>query len=178
MKFQSCCIEGLHIVELAKHEDDRGFFARSFCHEEFRQAGLNPNVVQCNMSFNSEAGTIRGLHYQRAPKAEVKFVRCVRGSIADVVVDLRESSPTYLEHMTIELSADNRKAFYIPEGFAHGFQTLENDTEVLYQVSEFYAPEHEAGARYDDPAFDITWPVAVTSISEKDAAWPYLEVKK
>jgi len=139
---------------------------------EFEQHGLNATVVQCNLSFSERRGTVRGLHYQVAPRAECKLVRCVRGSIFDVIVDLRPSSPTRLQWVAVNLSADNRSALFVPEGFAHGFQTLKDRSEVLYQVSEFYSPEYERGLRWNDPAFAINWPIAATIISERDQNHP------
>lgn len=172
MEIKSTDIEGVYTVDLNRMGDDRGFFARAFCHDEFVKAGLNPKVVQSNLSVSRMQGTLRGLHWQLAPKADAKLVRCLHGAIADVVIDMRENSKTYLQHMMIELSHENRRAVFIPEGVAHGFQTLLDDTEILYQVSEFYAPECEAGIRYNDPRFNINWPIPVTTISEKDTQWP------
>jgi len=174
MDIKECEIAGVAIINLNSIGDERGFFARTFCHDEFVKAGLNPSVMQCNLSFNRFKGTLRGMHMQNPPKAECKLVRCVRGEIVDVAVDMRETSSTYLKHIMIELTAENRTALYIPEGFAHGFQTLTDDTEVCYQVSEFYSPESEAGLRFDDPKLSINWPLPVASISDKDAQWPNL----
>lgn len=172
MKFTETKLSGAYVVDLNLIEDDRGFFARGFCANEFSEHKLKPEVVQTNLSFNHKKGTLRGLHYQSLPAAEAKFIRCIRGAIYDVICDLRPDSPTYLQHFGIELSADNRKALYIPEMFAHGYQSLEDNTEVLYQVSEFYTPNTEGGYRYDDPAFGINWPLPVSTISDKDLAWP------
>lgn len=172
MKFLPTEVDGAMIVELEPHSDDRGFFARTFCTEEFGAAGLDTTVVQANMSFNHKAGTMRGMHRQIAPHAEGKLVRCIRGTIVDVALDLREDSPTYGRHAMVELSADNRRALWVPPYCGHGYLTLTDDTEVLYQVSGPYAPEGERGQRYDDPAFGIDWPREVAVISEKDRTWP------
>jgi dTDP-4-dehydrorhamnose 3,5-epimerase len=168
-------ISGPVIVELERRGDDRGFFARSFDAEEFRQFGMEPGIVQCNLSFNYEAGTLRGMHYQDETAPEAKLVRCTRGSIVDIIVDMRPDSPTRLQHVAVELTAENRLALYVPPLFAHGYQTLEPDTEVTYQVSGWYTPNAERGVRYNDPALSLSWPVPVSSTSEKDAAWPLLE---
>jgi dTDP-4-dehydrorhamnose 3,5-epimerase len=148
--------------------DERGFFARTLCARELADQGLKHVFVQCSISFNNRKGTLRGLHYQTPPHEEVKLVRCTMGAIYDVIVDLRPASPTYLKYFAVELSQDNRKMLYVPEGFAHGFQTLADRTEVFYQISEFYHPEHSAGHRWDDPAFGIDWPLEVSVISERD----------
>jgi dTDP-4-dehydrorhamnose 3,5-epimerase len=160
------------VVDLERHEDDRGFFARTFCAREFSNHGLQPVVAQANLSHNDHRGTVRGMHYQAAPAREAKLVRCTAGAIYDVIVDIRPSSPTYGEHFGVELSAENGRGLYIPEQFAHGFQTLADDTDVTYLMSEFFAPEHQRGLRYDDPGFGIDWPLPVSSISEKDRSWP------
>ena len=172
MKFIETQIAGVWIVELERLGDDRGFFARSFCTEEFAAHGIDTAVVQCNISFNDKAATIRGLHYQAPPAAEGKLVRCTSGAIYDVAVDVRPESPTYLHHVAVELTADNRIALFVPELFAHGFQTLADNTEVFYLVSEFYAPEQELGIRWNDPKFKIAWPIEPAHISRKDASWP------
>jgi len=161
-------LPGAFVIELQKHEDERGFFARSWCHKEFEAHGLNPRMVQCNVSFNKVKGTLRGMHYQVPPCAEAKLVRCTRGAIYDVIVDLRRESSTYKQHFSEVLSSNNHKALFIPEGFAHGFQTLEDNSEVFYQMSEFYSPEHQRGLRYNDPAFEISWPIEATVISDRD----------
>jgi dTDP-4-dehydrorhamnose 3,5-epimerase len=160
------------IVQLEPHGDDRGFFARSWCQREFEEHGLNPRLVQCNLSFNRSKGTLRGMHYQQAPFGEAKLVRCVRGALHDVIIDLRPHSLTYKQHFGVELSAENRSALYVPEGFAHGFLTLEDDTEVFYQMSQFYSGAHSRGLRWDDPAFGISWPAEVRVISERDRTYP------
>jgi dTDP-4-dehydrorhamnose 3,5-epimerase len=175
MRFTATKLEGAWIVEPEPREDERGLFARTFCAREFRDHGLIDVIVQCNASWNARRGTIRGLHYQQPPSSEVKLVRCVAGSLWDVIVDLRPGSPTYLQHLGIELTARNRRALYIPEMFAHGFQSLEDGTEVFYQMSEYYTPEAAQGLRYDDPRLGIRWPLALTSISDKDQAWALLE---
>ena len=172
MIFTESPLPGAYVVELERHQDDRGFFARMYCAREFADHGLEPAVAQGNMSFSRRKGTLRGMHYQVAPAEETKLVRCVRGAIHDVIVDVREDSPTYLQHFGLELSAENRKALFVPRGFAHGCLTLEDDTEILYLVSEFYTPGHERGLRWDDPTLGIEWPSAVTEVSDKDAAWP------
>jgi dTDP-4-dehydrorhamnose 3,5-epimerase len=174
VKFTETTIAGVWLVDLEPIEDERGYFARTFCAAEFLEHGLDPTVAQRNVSLTRRAGTIRGLHYQVAPAAETKFVRCLRGAIHDVVVDLRDGSPTFREHVAVELSAANRRALYVPIDFAHGFQTLLDDTEVEYQMGAPYAPGTDRGLRYDDPALAITWPLPVTDISDRDRAWPLL----
>jgi dTDP-4-dehydrorhamnose 3,5-epimerase len=166
--FRETKLPGAFVIELQKHEDERGFFARSWCQKEFEARGLNPRTVQCNVSFNKVKGTLRGMHYQVAPRAETKLVRCTRGAIYDVIIDLRRESPTYKQYVSEVLSSNNYKALFIPEGFAHGFETLEDNSEVFYQMSEFYSPEHQRGLRYNDPAFRISWPIDPTVISERD----------
>ncbi len=167
-------LPGAFLIELERIEDERGFFARSFCQREFEAHGLDPCVAQCNISYNPQRGTLRGIHYQAAPHREAKLVRCTRGAIHDVVLDLRPDSPRYLQHVGIELSAENRRMIYIPVGCAHGFLTLDDDTEVFYQMSNFYAPEAARGVRYDDPAFGIVWPEPVRLVSERDRTYPDL----
>jgi dTDP-4-dehydrorhamnose 3,5-epimerase len=161
-------LSGVFVIELQKHEDERGFFARSWCRREFEAHGLDPRMAQCNVSFNKVKGTLRGMHYQAAPCAEAKLVRCTRGAIYDVIIDLRRESVTYKQHVSEVLSSNNYKALFVPEGFAHGFQTLEDNSEVFYQMSAFYSPEHQRGLRYNDPAFRINWPVDATVISDRD----------
>jgi len=160
------------VIEPEMHEDDRGFFARTFCRREFEARGLNPQVVQCNVSFNKRKGSLRGMHFQASPYSEAKLVRCTAGSIYDVIIDLRASSSAFRKHFGVELSARNRKMLYIPEEFAHGFQTLEDDTEVFYQMSQYYSPEHSGGVRWDDPAFGISWPPGERIIIERDRTYP------
>ena len=176
MKFETTPIAGVAIIDLELREDDRGFFARSFCQDEFAEHGLLPDVLQCNISYNYEAGTLRGMHYQLPPATEAKLVRCIAGAIVDQIVDLRPDSPTYLQHVSVELSAKNRRALYVPPMFGHGYQTLVPDTEVMYQVSERYTPGQERGLRFDDPALGLSWPLPVSKISDKDADWPLLEL--
>jgi dTDP-4-dehydrorhamnose 3,5-epimerase len=176
VKFIQTAIEGVSIIELEPHSDDRGFFARSFCQDEFVDNDLLPMVAQCNISYNNVAGTLRGMHYQLPPATEAKLVRCVAGAIVDQIVDLRRESPTYLQHVSVELTAANRRSLYVPPMFAHGYQTLVDHAEVLYQVSERYTPGQERGLRHDDPLLGLDWPLPVTRISDKDASWPLLEV--
>ncbi len=170
-------LEGAALIEPELREDDRGFFTRAFCREEFEAAGLDPTVAQTNISFNHKAGTLRGLHYQREPHAEAKTVRCFAGEIYDVIVDYRPESPTYLQHYGVHLTAANHKALYIPRGFAHAYLTLTDGAEVHYQVTTPYAPGVEGGLRWDDPALAIEWPHEVVVISDKDAAWPLLDTQ-
>lgn len=175
MKFTETKLKGAFIIDLELRNDDRGGFARTFCAKEFEEYGLKPTVAQCNLSFNYKAGTLRGMHYQVAPACETKLVRCTKGAIYDVIIDMRPDSPTYRQHIGVELTADNRRALYVPELFAHGYQALTDDAEVVYQVGEFYTPGYERGLRYDDPAFNIEWPIPVTVISEKDSSWSPFE---
>ena len=168
MIFKETRLNGAFVIEPEIIEDERGFFARTWCRREFEEQGLNSNLVQCNISFNGKRGTLRGMHYQVAPHEEAKLVRCTLGAIYDVIIDLRSDSPTYKQWLSVELSAENRKMIYIPERFAHGFITMEDNTEVFYQMSEFYSPECARGLRWNDPAFNIVWPVEVTVVSEKD----------
>lgn len=172
MLFHETRLEGAFVIELEKREDTRGFFARGWCQKEFEDHGLVAQVVQANVSYNRKKGTLRGMHYQVAPVEETKLVRCVRGGIYDVIIDLRPESPTYKQWMGVELTAENYKMLYVPENFAHGVQTLEDDTEVIYQVSQFYTPGAERGIRWNDPAFRIEWPQDIEVISDKDADWP------
>jgi len=165
-------LSGVWLVELERREDERGFFARAWCRDELRERGLESELAQCNLSFNERRGTLRGLHYQAAPHGEVKLVRCTRGAIFDVVVDLRPGSPTHGEWLGVELNEENRSMLYVPEGCAHGYQTLVDRTETFYQVSRPYTPEAERGVRWDDPAFDIRWPEAERRVlSAKDRSW-------
>lgn len=167
-------ISGPAILDVEVRADERGFFARTFCRDEFLAAGLEPLVEQCNLSFNHRRGTLRGMHFQVAPHPEAKLVRCTRGAIVDIIVDMRPGSPTRLQHVAVELTAENRRALYVPPYFAHGYQTLVDDTEVTYQVGGSYAPAAERGLRHDDPDLGIDWPVEVSVISAKDASWPLL----
>jgi dTDP-4-dehydrorhamnose 3,5-epimerase len=164
-------LAGAYLIDLEKRQDERGFFARGFCAREFEEHGLESFTAQCNISFNQKAGTLRGMHYQLPPAAEAKLVRCLHGAIHDVIIDLRPASPTYLRHFGVRLDDENRRALYVPALFAHGYQALTDGAEVSYQVSEFYTPGQERGLRFDDPALEVEWPLAVTVISEKDAAW-------
>jgi dTDP-4-dehydrorhamnose 3,5-epimerase len=168
MIFTETRLKGAFIVELKKLEDERGFFARSFCQREFQEHGLNACVAQCNVSFNKYRGTLRGMHYQVPPCAEAKLVRCTHGGLYDVIADLRPTSETFLQWISVELSEENFRMLYVPEGFAHGFLTLKDNTEVFYQMSEFYAPDCANGFRWDDPLFKIDWPFPAAIISEKD----------
>ncbi len=168
MVFIEMKLKGVFIVEPEKIEDERGFFARTWCHDEFEAHGLNPCLVQCNISFNRKAGTLRGMHYQVAPYAETKLVRCTLGAIYDVALDLRPASPTFKQWVSVELTAENRRGLYIPEGLAHGFQALVDNSEVFYQMSEFYHPECARGVRWDDPEFLIQWPITPPILSRRD----------
>ena len=174
MIFTETKLSGAFIIDLERREDNRGFFARAFCQNEFTDHGLKPVIAQANLAFNKHKGTLRGMHFQFPPAAETKLVRCTRGAIVDIIVDLRPESPTYLQHVAVELSADNHRALYVPERFAHGYQVLEDITETSYQVGEFYTPEAEGGLRYDDPRLGLTWPLPVTEITEKDRSFPLL----
>ncbi|MET0151606.1 MAG: dTDP-4-dehydrorhamnose 3,5-epimerase [Candidatus Binatia bacterium] len=174
MLFTETKLRGAFVIDLERREDNRGFFARAFCQNEFSDHGLKAVIAQANIGFNRRRGCLRGMHFQYPPAAETKVVRCTRGAVLDIIVDLRPESPTFLEHISVELTADNHRAIYIPERFAHGYQALEDDTETSYQVGEFYTPGAEGGLRYDDPALGLTWPLPVSEISEKDAAWPLL----
>jgi dTDP-4-dehydrorhamnose 3,5-epimerase len=172
MEFLKTGLQDAVLIDLRKFEDSRGFFARTFCAEEFGKQGLVTRFPQSNYSYNALKGTLRGMHYQKAPHGEVKLVRVVQGAILDVIIDLRPSSATYLKWEGFELTAENARTLYVPVGFAHGFQTLADETHVTYQVSHPYTPGAEGGLRYDDPVFGIDWPLPVRSISDKDAAWP------
>jgi len=174
MRFEAATLPGAWIIELDRFEDERGWFARSFDEQEFRERGLNATTLQCSISHNARRGTLRGMHYQAEPHGESKLVRCVRGAIFDVAVDLRPDSATHRRWHGVELGADNGRAFYIPAGLAHGFQTLADDTEVIYQMGNPYVPDSARGVRWDDPAFAIAWPSAPAGriLSEKDRAYP------
>jgi len=161
-------LKGAYIIDIERREDSRGFFARAFCQREFRALGLNPVIAQANIASNVRRGTLRGMHFQFPPAAETKLVRCTRGAIVDIIVDLRPESPTYLQHVAVELNETNQRALYVPERFAHGYQTLADNTDTSYQVGEFYAPEAESGLMYNDPKLGLTWPLPVSVISEKD----------
>jgi dTDP-4-dehydrorhamnose 3,5-epimerase len=172
MIFTETKLKGAFVIEPERLEDERGFFARVWCQREFERRGLNPCLAQCSISFNRAKGTLRGIHYQIAPCEEAKLVRCTQGSIYDVMVDLRPESPTYKRYFGEVLSAENRLMLYVPEGFAHGLLTLEDNTEILYHISEFYSPEHSRGVRWDDPAFAIDWPITPKRISIRDRSYP------
>lgn len=172
MIFEETSLRGAYLVRPELHRDARGFFARTWCQREFAEHGLNPDLVQCSLSFNAKKGTLRGMHYQEAPHEEAKLVRCTMGAICDVIIDLRPKSPTFAKHLSATLSAENRQMLYIPEGFAHGFVTLADDTEVFYQMSEFHAPESARGFRWNDPYFGVRLPVEVAVISERDRTYP------
>ncbi len=172
MIFTGLQLQGAFTIDPEALEDERGFFARTWCHREFEAHGLNPRLVQCSISFNKKRGTLRGMHYQVKPYQEAKLVRCCRGAIYDVIIDLRPDSLTFKRWQAFELTADSRRMLYVPEGFAHGFQTLEDKTEVFYQMSEFYAPECARGLRWNDPAFGIRWPSGDLIISERDRSYP------
>ena len=172
MIFTETNLAGAYVIDLEKLEDDRGFFARAFCQNEFAEHGLNPVIAQANIAFNLVQGTLRGMHFQYPPAAESKLVRCTRGAILDIIVDLRPESPTYLELFQVELNEENYRALYVPERFAHGYQALRDNTETSYQVGEFYTPGTEGGLMYDDPQFGLTWPLPVAVMSQKDRAWP------
>ena len=173
--FTETTLSGAFVVDLERIGDERGFFARAFCQQEFAVRGLNAAIAQTNISFNRHEGTIRGLHFQFPPSAETKLIRCSRGAILDVIVDLRPESPTYLRHVSVELTAESRRAVYVPERFAHGFQALSPDTETTYYVGEFYAPAAESGLFYADPRLAIPWPLPPVGVSEKDQRWRLLE---
>jgi dTDP-4-dehydrorhamnose 3,5-epimerase len=172
MIFQPTSIQAAFIVRLEPREDERGFFARAWCQREFLAHGLNPTLAQCSISFSKAKGTLRGMHYQAPPHEEAKLVRCTAGAIYDVAIDLRPNSPTFRQWVAAELTSTNRAMLYVPEGVAHGFQTLEDDVEVFYQMSNCYAPESAQGVRFDDPAFGIPWPLPVTAIAPGDRSWP------
>jgi dTDP-4-dehydrorhamnose 3,5-epimerase len=172
MIFTETKLKGAFIIEPERLEDDRGFFARSWCQREFEAHGLNPRLVQCSISYNKSRGTLRGIHYQTAPYEESKLVRCTSGSIYDVIIDLRPQSPTFRQHVGLVLTARNHKMLYVPEGFGHGFLTLEDNTEVFYQMSEFYSADHAKGVRWNDPAFGIEWPLAPSTMSDQDRSCP------
>src|SRR5712692_196100 len=178
MIFTETKLKGAYILDIESREDNRGFFGRAFCQKEFADHGLKPIIAQANIAFNKTRGTLRGMHFQFPPYAETKLVRCTRGAILDIIVDLRPESPTYLQHVAVELTADNHRALYVPERLAHGYQVLEDKTETSYQVGEFYAPGTEGGLRFDDSRLGLTWPLPVTVISEKDAAWPSLDMQE
>jgi len=172
LKFCKTPLQDVYVIELDRLEDDRGFYARGWCQREFSENGMKLPFVQANMSFSKKKGTLRGMHYQEQPHYEAKLMRCINGAIYECVIDLRPGSATYKKSYGVELSAENRKMLFVPGGFANGFLTLEDNSEVFYQVTEFYHPESECGVRFDDPAFGIEWPIAPVSISDKDRNWP------
>lgn len=172
MKFTPTPLDGAWVLDVEPRRDERGFFSRTFCANEFAEHGLEPTVAQGNLSYNHRRGTMRGMHYQLEPAAETKLVRCTRGAVHDAIIDLRPDSPTHLQCFGVELSADNRRALYVPALFGHGYLTLTDGAEVEYLVSEFYTPGAERGLRWDDPVLDVDWPVAVEVVSDKDASWP------
>ena len=174
MIFTETKLAGAFIIDLERRGDNRGYFARAFCQHEFEEHGLKPVIAQANLGFNRYKGTLRGMHFQFPPAAETKLVRCTRGAILDIIVDLRPESPTFLQHVEVELSADNGRAHYVPERIAHSYQALEDTTETSYQVGEFYTPSAEGGLSPFDPDLGLSWPLPVTAISEKDANWPLL----
>jgi dTDP-4-dehydrorhamnose 3,5-epimerase len=176
MVFTETCLEGAFWIDIERLEDERGFFARAWCRHEFQARGLKSEFVQGNISRNRARGTLRGMHYQEHPHREAKLVRCTRGAVHDVIIDLRPESVTFLDHAGTVLSEDNYRAFYVPEGFAHGFLTLTDDAEVVYQMSEFYEPMATRGIRWNDPLFEISWPEPVVVISERDRAYPDFRV--
>ena len=175
MRFIETELKGAYIIELERREDERGFFARSFCQKEFAQHGLKPVIAQGNLASNRRKGTLRGMHFQYPPAAETKLVRCTRGAILDIIVDLRPESPTYLRHIAVELNAENQRGLYVPERFAHGYQALEDNTDTSYQVGEFYTPSAEGGLRYDDPRLGLSWPLPVSVMSDKDRVFKPLD---
>ena len=179
MIFTETVLKGAYIIDIEPREDNRGFFARTYCQRELTDHGINPFIAQGNIAFNKKKGTLRGMHFQYPPAGETKLVRCTRGAILDIIVDLRPDSPTYMQHVAVELSADNHRSLYIPMYFAHGYQALEDMTETSYQMGEFYTPGVEGGLHYKDPRLSLRWPLPVTEISEKDAAWkPLAEVEE
>lgn len=175
MIFTQTPLAGAYVIDLERRGDARGYFARTFCAREFGDHGLATQFVQANTSISADAGTLRGLHYQRAPAEEAKLMRCIQGAMWDVIVDLRDGSPTYLQSFATELTPENSRQLYVPKGFAHGFMTLKPDTIAAYMVDEFYTPGVEEGLRHDDPALGINWPMAATVVSDKDRAWPLIK---
>jgi dTDP-4-dehydrorhamnose 3,5-epimerase len=169
-------LSGAFVIDLERREDDRGYFARAFCQNEFAAQGLKPVIAQANVAYNRAAGTLRGMHFQFPPAAETKVVRCTRGAIIDIIVDLRPESPSYLRHVAVHLDEENARSLYVPERFAHGYQTLVDNTETSYYVGEFYAPDEEGGLSPSDPRLALEWPLPVATISEKDSRWSLLDV--
>ena len=175
MKLKDTKLKGAFIIDVEPHNDSRGFFARTFCQKELREYGLNSIIAQENIALNARRGTLRGMHFQFPPAAETKIVRATRGAIVDIIVDLRPESSTFLEHIIVELTADNHRALYVPERFAHGYQVLEDNTETSYAVGEFYTPTSEGGLRYNDPRLGLVWPLPISEISSKDCSWAPLD---
>lgn len=175
MIFTETKLKGAYVIDIERREDSRGFFARAFCQKEFEEHGLKPTIAQANVAFNYKKGTIRGMHFQFPPAAETKLVRCTRGAIIDIIVDLRPESPTYLDHIAVELNEDNHLGLYVPERFANGYQVLRDATEISYQAGEFYTPGADSGLAYNDPRLGLAWPLPVSVISEKDQAWKFLQ---
>ncbi len=175
MIFTETRLKGAFTLDIEPREDSRGFFARVFCQREFEQHGLKPVIAQANVAFNRKKGTLRGMHFQYPPAPETKLVRATRGAILDIIVDLRPESPTYLQHVSVELSADNHRALYVPERFAHGYQVLEDRTETSYEVGEFYTPGAEGGLMYNDRRLGLVWPLPIGEVSAKDSAWKTLD---
>ncbi len=175
MIFTETSLKGAFIIDINRLGDNRGFFARTFCQHEFEEHGLKPVIAQANIAFNNDKGTLRGMHFQYPPRAETKLVRCTRGAIIDIIVDLRPESPTYLQHVAVELTEDNHRALYVPERFAHGYQVLVDKTETSYQVGEFYSPEDEGGLMFNDPRLGLSWPLPVREMSEKDSQWKLVD---
>jgi len=178
MIFKETKLAGAYVIDLERREDDRGFFARAFCQKEFEKHGLRPIIAQANLASNRKKGTMRGMHFQYPPAAETKLVRCTRGAILDIIVDLRPESPTFLQHISVEMNEDNQRALYVPERFAHGYQVLRDNTDTSYQVGEFYTPNTEGGLRHDDPWLGLKWPLPVSVMSAKDQAFrPLREIE-
>jgi len=175
MQFTETRLKGAYILDLERREDSRGFFARAFCQKEFTAHGLKPVIAQANVAYNIKKGTLRGMHFQFPPAAETKLVRCTRGAILDIIVDLRPESPTFLQHIAVELNEENGRSLYVPERFGHGYQALRDNTETSYQVGEFYSPDCESGLMYNDPRLGLQWPLPVAVISEKDQKFKLLE---
>lgn len=176
MIFTETKLKGAFLLDIERNEDERGFFARTFCQSEFQRHGLTPVIAQASVALNQRKGTIRGMHFQLPPSAETKLIRCTRGALLDVIIDLRPESPSYLHHVAVELTAANYRALYVPERFAHGYQTLSDDTEALYDISAFYDPSNAGGLLYSDPQLGLSWPLAVAEISLKDRSWkPFRE---
>lgn len=175
MIFTETKLKGAFVIDIERRQDSRGFFARGFCQHEFEQHGLKSVIAQANIAFNNKKATLRGMHFQFPPAAETKLVRCTRGAILDIIVDLRPESPTYLQHIAVELNEDNSRALYVPERFAHGYQVLRDKTETSYQVGEFYSPGYEGGLMYNDPRLGLQWPLPIEEISDKDKQWKLLD---